>query len=213
MYQGVGQNYTGATPTYEWQGGYGQVWTGATPSYEWQGGYGQPYEDADVSVVAHTNGNGDGMSMGTKVAIGVAAAAALGLLAWQFGLLGKKRSGAGGFTPNKARGKRARAKSGKIITLKSGARFGHETPPKRYWKMGAKRQGDYAWPDGYKYPLVFRGPTGKVNRKKTQAHIRSAQAYFARSKRRYPPKVRRTIARRINVAKRQYGVGGKVVKP
>ena len=58
----------------------------------------------------------------------------------------------------KIRGKRGRAKTGKITTLKSGKRYGHLKPPKRYWKMGARRPSDYADPEHYKYPLVFRGP-------------------------------------------------------
>jgi hypothetical protein len=113
---------------------------------------------------------------------------------------------------SRIRGKRAKAKTGKIKTLKSGKRYGHLKPPKRYYKMGAKRPSDYADPEHYKYPLVFRGPSGKVNTKKTQAHIRAAQSYFAKHKRKYPMTTRQKIARNINKAKRQHGVGGKVVK-
>ena len=77
--------------------------------------------------------------------------------------------------------------------------------------MGAKRPSDYADPEHYKYPLVFRGPSGKVNVKRTQSHIRSAQSYFAKHKQKYPMATRRKIARNINKAKSQYGVGGRAV--
>jgi hypothetical protein len=115
-------------------------------------------------------------------------------------------------TLGRIRGKRAKAKTGKITTLRSGKRYGHLKPPKRYYKMGAKRPSDYADPEHYKYPLVFRGPSGKVNVKRTKAHIRAAQSYFAKHKRKYPMATRRKIASSINKAKKRYGVGGKVVK-
>jgi hypothetical protein len=169
-------------------------------------------------------------STGVKAAIGIGGVAIVGLII--YALVGGKKKA----TPNRRRryrrnrapkkrmtqaqqtalkrirGKRAKAKTGKISTLKSGKRYGHLKPPKRYYKMGAKRPSDYADPEHYKYPLVFRGPSGKVNTKKTQAHIRAAQGYFAKHKRKYPMATRRKIARNINKAKRQYGVGGKVVK-
>jgi hypothetical protein len=168
-------------------------------------------------------------STGVKAAIGIGGVAIVGLII--YALVGGKKKA----TPNRRRyrrnrkapkrlttaqqtalsrirGKRARAKTGKIKTLKSGKRYGHLKPPKRYYKMGAKRPSDYADPEHYKYPLVFRGPSGKVNTKRTKAHIRAAQSYFAKHKRKYPMGTRRKIASRINKAKKQYGVGGKVVK-
>lgn len=166
-------------------------------------------------------------STGVKAAIGIGGVAIVGLII--YALVGGKKKA----TPNRRRykrnrgrrltaaqqtalgrirGKRSRAKTGKIKTLKSGKRYGHLKPPKRYYKMGAKRPSDYADSEHYKYPLVFRGPSGKVNTKRTKAHIRSAQSYFAQHKRKYPVGTRRKIAGRINKAKRQYGVGGKAVK-
>lgn len=174
---------------------------------------------------------------GMKIGIGVGVVAVAGLIIYAIAKGGKKRTltatanrrhrrryksnrvtrrssaAARKAIKTKVRGERGRVKRGKIITLNSGKRFGHVVPPKRYWKMGARRQSDYAWPEGYKYPLVFRGPTGKVNRKRTQVHIRSASSYFGRNKRKYPMNVRRKIARNINKAKKQYGVGGKVIRP
>jgi len=175
----------------------------------------------------------DRQSTGVKVAMGLGGAAIVGLII--YALVGggnKKKTYAANrrrrrYRSNRAkkytsaqqkalkriRGRRARAKTGKITTLKSGKRYGHLKPPKRYYKMGAKRPSDYADPEHYKYPLVFRTNPGKVNIKRTKAHIRAAQSYFAKHKRKYPMATRRKIARNINKAKKQYGVGGKVVKP
>lgn len=111
------------------------------------------------------------------------------------------------------RGKRRRAKRGKIMTVKGGRRFGHQSPPKRYWKQGARRASDYAWPKGYKYPLVFRTKTGKVRPQVSRRRTRAAASYFARNKHLYPVTVRRTIARNINKAKRKLGIGGKPATP
>lgn len=97
---------------------------------------------------------------------------------------------------------------GKIIETPSGARLGHRVPPKKYRRKGARRPQDYAWPAGYKYPLIFRTKTGKLKGKETRKHIRAASSYFARNKHRYPPAVRREIARNINRAKKRYGIGG-----
>ncbi len=169
------------------------------------------------------NGNGGikawwrGASTTTKVAVGVGAAAVIGIIGYAiFG--GKKKGGelpatANRYRSNKATGARARAKSGRLITLKSGRRYGHQKPPKRYWKMGARRSTDYAAPSQYGYPLVFRSPSGKVNQKRTRTHIIAAKSKFAKNKRRYPMKLRRQIARNINQASNRFGVGGKVVKP
>jgi hypothetical protein len=168
-------------------------------------------------------------STGVKVAMGLGGVAIVGLII--YALVGGSKKA----TPNRRRyrrnkapkrrltsaqqtalgrirGKRKGAKTGKIKTLKSGKRYGHLKPPKRYYKMGAKRPSDYADPEHYKYPLIFRGPSGKVNVKRTKAHIRSAQSYFAKHKRKYPMGTRRKIASSINKAKKRYGVGGKLVK-
>jgi hypothetical protein len=104
-------------------------------------------------------------------------------------------------------GRRASARRGRIRTIKGGRRFGHQIPPRRYWLMGARRPSDYAYPEGYRYPLIFRDSSGKVNRARTVAHIRAAKTYFSRSKHLYPKDIRRVIARRINRSSLRYGAG------
>lgn len=159
----------------------------------------------------------------TKVGFAIAGAAVVAGFFWGLALLisPKPKTGAGAYKANLRRkrrvstqrrrarvsGKRARAPKGKIITIKGKRRFGHKLPPKKYWTMGARAKRDYAWPEGYKYPLVFRGPKGKVNVKKTKRHIASAKAYFKKSKHFYPPKVRRIIAKNINRASKRFNVG------
>jgi hypothetical protein len=150
----------------------------------------------------------DRQSTTTKVLIGMGAGFAGGLL------LMSLMSG-GSYQSNRRSRKgrrRASALKGKIRTVKGGRRFGHRAPPKRYWGMGARRKTDYGWPEGYKYPLVFRDSSGKVNLRRTKAHIGAAKRYFNRSKHQYPMEVRRTIARRINRASQRYGVGPTKVK-
>lgn len=167
-------------------------------------------------------------STGTKAAVGVGGALLVGLLIYAL-------SGAGGgvrATPNRhryrpnrrkkkltakqkaalerIRGKRAKARTGKITTLKSGKKFGHLKPPKRYWKMGAKRPKDYAAPEHYQYPLIFRNADGTVNVKQTKRHISNAKSRFKQHKRRYPMKLRRKIAKNINQAARRYGMAANV---
>jgi hypothetical protein len=112
-----------------------------------------------------------------------------------------------------ARGlRRKAAPKGKIRTVKGKRRFGSKVPPKRYWQKGARRPSDYGWPEGYKYPLIFRDSSGRVKRKETIKHIRAAKTYFSRSKHLYPQSVRRTIAARINRASRRYDAGPTKVK-
>jgi hypothetical protein len=117
------------------------------------------------------------------------------------------------FRTNRAMSKRARVKTGKIITLSSGKRYGHGKPPKRYYGMGARRQSDYAAPAQYGYPLVFRTASGEIKPQVTRRHIVAAKGKFTKFKSRYPMKLRRQIARNINKASNRFGVGGKVVKP
>lgn len=80
-------------------------------------------------------------------------------------------------------------------------RFGHHIPPKKYRRMGAVRRSQYAWPAGYKYPVH------------SAKYTRAAASRFAKHKTDYPMSVRRTIAKRINQAKRKFGIGGPPVKP
>lgn len=151
-------------------------------------------------------------SSSEKVALGVAGAlVGVGLLS----LALPKRRRPPAARPNrpkvKARPKTKRRKAkrparalratGKIITLKSGKRFGHAVAPKRYRRLGATRQSQYAWPQGYKYPVH------------DAKHCRAASRYFGKHKRAYPLHVRRTIARNINKCKVKFGVGGPKVLP
>ena len=100
-------------------------------------------------------------------------------------------------------------KVGRPITLRDGSRFGHKVPPKKYREQGARQPSDYAWPMGYKYPLVFRTSDGKVKLGTTRKRIRVASSYYAQHKSRYPKRVRQQIAKNINRAKKRYGIGGK----
>lgn len=108
----------------------------------------------------------------------------------------------------KAASKAAKAKPrrgpGKIITIgkgKKARRWGHTIAPKKHREKGATKQSQYAWSQGFKYPIY------------DARHARAAQAYFARFKKDLPMSVRREIAKNINDAKKRYGIGGQSVKP
>jgi hypothetical protein len=155
-----------------------------------------------------------------KGAIVVGGVAVVGLLVWALAGRGMRPN----YTPNlrraerraikKARPGRAvrvgkrRYKAGKILTIKGGRRFGHKIPPKRYRAQGAIHPQDYAWPQGYVYPLVFHDRKGKIKPALSRARTRAAARYFGKNKHLYPATVRRTIARRINAAKDRFGIGG-----
>lgn len=113
-------------------------------------------------------------------------------------------------TPNRRSRKRARRNlrrrsgGGKVRTVGKGKRrrpFGHTLPPKKYRRMGAVRKSQYAWPSGYAYPIHDR------------KHVRAALTRFSQYKSDYPKDVRRTIAKRLNMAKKRFGIGGPRVKP
>lgn len=158
-----------------------------------------------------------------KVAIGAASAATIGALLWVWMKKPKRlRPNLRAATQRKLRGKKPGGrvkvagktyKVGKIKTIKGGRRFGHQLPPKKYRTKGARRPSDYAWPEGYKYPLFFRSASGRIKPEVSRAHTRSAASYYARNRHLYPATVRRTIARNINRAKAQLGIGGKPAKP
>lgn len=171
-----------------------------------------PFVPGDVVAPLPGNGNGqqqppvswwDARSDIEKGAVVLGGVAVLGGLAYL--AFGKSK-----MRPNRATPRRA---TGEVITLKGGQRWGHTIPPKEYRTQGATRKSDYAWPDGYKYPLVFRRSDGTVNVAKSQRHVRSAATYFARYKQKYPPRVRREIASNINRAKKRFDVGGKPATP
>ena len=222
--------YYGATPASQWAGGYG---------YGYGDDYAPAptstlAETTSTGPIATAQGWWSSQSTTVKIAVGVGAAALVGWLL--FSLVGsgqtatpnrrrrrrykanrrlstKRRQGAARkAVKSKIRGKRSRARRGSRITLASGKRFGHMIPPKRYYKMGAKKPSDYAYPEGYKYPLIFHKGS-KINIAQTIKHIKNAKSRFAKDKRRYPMSVRREIARNINRANKRFHVGGKIVKP
>jgi hypothetical protein len=130
----------------------------------------------------------------------------------------KKRATPNRYRPNRKRpaATRARAKKkatrkrrrkvakGKVIMVGKGQKkrpFGRTAPLKKYRKKGWVRRSQYAWPDGYMYPV------GDAK------HCRNASSRFAQNKSAYPMSVRRTIAKNINKCKKKFGIGGEDVKP
>lgn len=104
-------------------------------------------------------------------------------------------------TPNRATGKFAGL--GEIIEVGKGGkkrRLGHRTPPKKYRKMGATKPEHYAWPEGFMYPIH------------DATHVRAAASRFGKHKSSYPTEMRQTIAKRINEAKKKFGIGGKPIR-
>lgn len=158
-----------------------------------------------------------GLTRNAKIALGVGGVAVAGLVAALviFGrreekeqyaqnfrakakaLKAKKRSGS---KPKK----RSRHKSKRIIDVKVGRKvraYGHATPPKRHRRKGATKAKDYADPEHFKYPI------------KTYKQVRAALSYFARFKWDYPLETRNRIAKRLNAAKKRFGIGGREVDP
>ena len=88
----------------------------------------------------------------------------------------------------------------------AGKRWGSPRPPARYRRLGAVRASDYAFPERFKYPLVFRGRGGKVNYERSRRHVWNAKTRFTQFKHRYPTAIRRTIASNINRAARRFGL-------
>lgn len=157
-----------------------------------------------------------GMSPATKAALAVGGGVAIvGLAAAAF-FLSKRRpmraipnfargpqKASAKKAPKKSGAKRARG-PGKVITIgkgKKARRWGHTIAPKKHREKGATRQSQYAWSEGFKYPIY------------DARHARAAQAYFARFKFDLPMNVRREIAKNINAAKKRFGIGGKPVVP
>ena len=136
-----------------------------------------------------------GMSRNMKLALAFGGLAIGGLVLGAIFL--KKREA----KPNRATGRFAQ--KGEIITVgrgKKSRRFGHKAAPKKYREMGAVSASQYAWPQGFKYPIH------------DAAHVRSAASRFAQQKSRLPMKVRKVIAKNINQAKKRFGIGGKPVR-
>jgi hypothetical protein len=127
-------------------------------------------------------------------------AVALGALALGALLLRKPSA-----TPNRATGRFAGLPPvGRTMEVgESGKkrRIGHGTPPKKYREMGATKPSDYAWPEGFMYPIH------------DAKHVRAAASRFGKYKASYPLKMRQTIAKRLNAAKKKFGVGGKPATP
>jgi hypothetical protein len=100
---------------------------------------------------------------------------------------------------------RGRAKSRKRVKSKSSNC--RRSAPAKYRRKGATRASDYAYPACFMYPIRFHGKGGKVKVPTTKKHIRTAAARFGKWKGRYPKTTRSQIGRRIEAAKRQYGIG------
>jgi len=94
----------------------------------------------------------------------------------------------------KATGATPNPKGGRRLPRVKGKPFGHHIAPKKYRKLGFTKPGHYAWPYGYSYPI------GDAK------HTRLASQRFSMHKSRYPKFVRDTIARRINTAKKYFGI-------
>ena len=84
-----------------------------------------------------------------------------------------------------------------VATAKANKRrLGHGTPPAKYRRTGATKPSDYAYPEGFMYPIH------------DAKHVRSAASRFAQHKGKLPPAVRKKVAKRINKAKKRFGIGG-----
>lgn len=68
------------------------------------------------------------------------------------------------------------------------------TAPAKHRRSGATRPGQYAYPQGYRYPVHDK------------AHVYRALRYYARYRDRYSPEVRRTIEQGIAKAAKRFGV-------
>lgn len=126
---------------------------------------------------------------------GLSTGAIIGIVAGGVGLValvaalaaGKKKSAPSSYRPNPRKAKMANVPHRK-------------TAPKRYRKTGATKRSDYAWPKGFAYPIH------------KAKYVRAALGRFGKYKSRYPSAVRRTIAKRLNMAKKRFSIGGKPVK-
>lgn len=83
-----------------------------------------------------------------------------------------------------------RFKGGRRTVLKRNP-IGRAAPPKGY----PRKRSKYGWPAGYMYPLD------------TKRRVRSAASRFAKHRRRYPARMRATIAKRLDAAKRRFRIG------
>lgn len=102
------------------------------------------------------------------------------------------------------RAKRAKpASSGRPII--DGKPWGHKTAPKKYREMGATRAADYAFPNSFMYPLIFRRG-GKLRQEVSRRHVSNAEARFTQDRRRYPASVQATILANIAKAKKRLGM-------
>lgn len=113
-----------------------------------------------------------------------------------------RRGGKRKYVSNARRGRAyKRWPSGNLLLAKTrivrykGRRIGRARAPKKYRKLGAVRASQYAWPQGYMYPIH------------DAKHTRAASARFAKWKRRYPKYMQRVIAKRIDTAKQRFHIG------
>lgn len=105
---------------------------------------------------------------------------------------------AAGFTPNLKRSARG-------VPVVKGKIYGHATAPKKYARATRRRRSvairpaDYADPERFTYPLVFRKPrSGRVDWDDTYTHLNNAKSRFSQYKQSYPTDLRATISGNIN---------------
>lgn len=96
--------------------------------------------------------------------------------------------------PNAKRGYTRSKVRGRIVIFR-GRHLGHKIIRKKYRQLGYRRASQFAWPAGLMYPID------------DAKHVRLAASRFAKWKRRYPANMRKTIASRIDAAKRRFGIG------
>ena len=91
------------------------------------------------------------------------------------------------------------------LPIVGGKSWGRKSAPAKYRRLGATRRSDYAYPDAFKYPLVFR-TGGRVDYDTSRKHIAAAKGYFTKHKHRYQMAMRQVIARNINKAAKRFGL-------
>lgn len=102
------------------------------------------------------------------------------------------------FRPN-AKTKRASGWQKKLY--KGPATKWRYTALKKYRKYGATERSHYAFPEAFKYPIHGKDVAT------TKRFIRTAASRFAKFKMRIAPEYREAVGRRIEAAKKKYGIG------
>ena len=180
---GIGGYYFGATET-EPMVGPGGVHKDALRRDKFRGFLAK--KPAEGGLIERLTAWFNGQETIMKVAI---VAGGIGVLA----TAGYLAMGRGSYKPNPGRRrKRRRAKACAALKSVGTCRCG---PPKKYRRLGATRRSQYALPECFMYPIM------------DARHVRTAASRFGKYRRRYPKHVQQTIARRIDTAKRRFGIG------